>query len=168
MIVADGTNLDTANSYVDLSYADSYLANNDAWNELDDSDKEQALIDASYSLDLMYGDAFIGSQINEYNQDLEWPRTDQRYGVIPLNLKKAVCENVIRIQDGGGDVSALSDMANVKAYSYNLGGALQESFQYSGDGQVSEHREGMMKIEMLLRKLITDLDGGHWPDFLDL
>ena len=167
MIVADGTNLDTANSYVDLAYADQYI-NDDNWSELDDSQKEAALIRSSYSLDMMYGESFIGSQIDLYSQDLEWPRTNQTYGVIPINLKKATCENVIRLLAGGSDVVGLSDMANVKQYSYNLGGAIQEAFQYSDDGQVSEFREGMMKIEMLLRKLITDLDGGSWPDFLSL
>lgn len=95
-----------ANSYVDLTYADEYNAlfnPNAGWDSYEDAQKETALIQATRSVDILYGLKYA-SQILSNTQNLLWPRyvfydRNNRLinaGVIPDSLKDAVCEIALK------------------------------------------------------------------------
>jgi hypothetical protein len=89
----------SANSYVDITYADSYFstrygANN--WATFDTPTKEALLITATNTINLFS----FGGYATTTNQSLKWPRTSVlntegrtvNPDVIPLNIKQATCE----------------------------------------------------------------------------
>lgn len=75
LVVEDGTGQPTANSYVSLEEANSYLGANlyaDAWTNATDDKKAAALVSATRALD--HAIQWDGLRIGE-GQALEWPRT---------------------------------------------------------------------------------------------
>ena len=101
IVAEDGTGLTNANSYVDLTWVDSYFAGrgNIEWADATDNDKLVALIKATDYLDVVYN--FVGTKASS-TQALEWPRAgaEDKYGEplvgIPTILKKAAAELALR------------------------------------------------------------------------
>lgn len=101
MVVEDGTIVENANSYVSISYANTYLERNihkyTTWENLSDDDKSALLVWSSSVIDNYFN--FEGLRMTG-DQDLRWPR----YGAydldgylipnteIPRELKDSVCE----------------------------------------------------------------------------
>jgi hypothetical protein len=91
--VEDGTGLDDATSYVDLTYANDYLPA--GW-AAGDTAKQNALMAASEYADARWGSKLKGGLL-ESDQALEFPRTYlyDRYGTliegVPDDWKKAIC-----------------------------------------------------------------------------
>lgn len=126
LIVEDGTGLRAAVSYVALADATTYhqTSGNAAWlaAEVQDTDREGALVRATRFIDARYRDRFPGYRRRGRGQALEWPRVgaytyvpedgrtaytgtgygwDQGYEAIPEDeipreLKDAVCESALR------------------------------------------------------------------------
>lgn len=99
-VVEDGTGKPDATSYVDLSYANSYLGifpDTSKWAALSDEQKQNALMRASDLLDHYF---IWEGQKTHGEQGLGWPRigADDCDGtiigtdVIPDDLKRATCE----------------------------------------------------------------------------
>lgn len=101
IVAEDGSGLTNANSYVDLTWVDSYFAGrgNIEWASATDNDKLVALIKATDYLDVVYN--FVGTKASS-TQALEWPRAgaEDKYGEplvgIPTILKKAAAELALR------------------------------------------------------------------------
>lgn len=94
----------TANSYVSVEDADSYLASVGAstWTGTDEA-KEAALIRATQYIDGKFRGSWNGRKLNGRSQALDWPR----YGAtdcdgnsidqtIPVEIVKATCEAALR------------------------------------------------------------------------
>jgi len=97
--VEDGTGLPDATSYIDVAFADSYFVRTGftAWAAMDDTAKENALMNATEYADVRWGNRLSGTLLNP-TQALQFPRSrlyDRYYRLqrgIPLNWKKAICE----------------------------------------------------------------------------
>lgn len=93
--VEDGSVVTGANSYADVTTADTYHSDrgNSSWSSLSTPQKQAALIKATDYIDQEYGPSFIGEQYSE-GQALEWPRSGLSsigYDEIPDALIQAVC-----------------------------------------------------------------------------
>jgi hypothetical protein len=109
LITEDGSNVPNSNSYLSVADADSYhaLYGSSDWAGNITADKEAALIKATRSIDLLYGQRFIS--IPQWsNQSLLWPRQTcviNRIQVIqsasiPRQLKEAVAEAALMYING--------------------------------------------------------------------
>lgn len=162
LVVENGSGINNANSYCDVQFADDYLASigNTDWSG-DQAAKEQALIVACQSLELLYGSRYLSYRL-EGNQALLWPRypfTDRNMNIrhserIPVELKKAQAEVAVLYMngvdvfpEGNADGSIVSESASV--------GAISSTTTYKGAGkpEVATYR-GFRKIDLLLRPII--------------
>lgn len=76
LVKEDGTGLDDANIYADLSDADQYLENSDrrtAWRGFSSKERSSALIQGADYLDQTYRRRYKGIRFSS-DQRLEWPR----------------------------------------------------------------------------------------------
>lgn len=105
LIVEDGSIVADANSYVTYDYAIAYhaLRGNSAWAAGSDSDQQYAIIRATQAVDSIYKGKWKGTPTEYGTQELEWPRNDVIVNgveldndLIPVALKKAVCEAALR------------------------------------------------------------------------
>ena len=178
-IVADGSNLDSANTYSSVEFADDYLSDNSLWPQaVDPSDpeynaddeatklanKQLALKQSTQGLDLMYGELFIGNQLVFQTQLLEWPRTFYQYGTIPTLLRKATAEFAVDIYNGGSMIREMNTLIQVSERSVE-GAGFKKQEKYR-DSSITEYRQGMLKVELLLRKLTNDLEDNFTPPYL--
>lgn len=103
LIVEDGTGVDNANSYVDLTFADDYFSQRgvQSWADASVQDKEVALIKATDYIELRFRDRWKGL-LSEEVTTLSFPRTylydrkGQPVTDVPGDVKKAVCEYALR------------------------------------------------------------------------
>lgn len=102
----DGSGLDTANAYADVSYVDSYHADRGhaSWAGLDTAIKQTCIVRATDYIDKRFGRKFRG-QRRRREQELEWPRynafDDDGFlladvDTVPRQLKKACAEYALR------------------------------------------------------------------------
>jgi len=113
LVVEDGTGLSTAESFVSVSYADSYHSarGNDAWGAAATADKEEALRRASGYLSDAY--RWPGYRVKPREQALMWPRFDvydaENYPVdsdaIPVEIKKATAEVALKELSSPGSMA---------------------------------------------------------------
>jgi len=106
--VETGSGSSTANSYVSLAQAASYVADfggSTAWAAASNSVKESALIKASQFVDAKYHALWSGRRLTR-EQALDWPRYEAKLDVhfipsdeIPVQLRNAVCELAIKVLD---------------------------------------------------------------------
>lgn len=138
IVAEDGTGLTDANSYVDLTWVDSYFAGrgNIEWASATDNDKLVALIKATDYLDVSYN--FVGTKASS-TQALEWPRDDaeDKYGEaltgIPIILKKAIVELAVRaLSDTLLDDTDFSGRVKRE----RVEGAVE--VEYAGDGVIQQ------------------------------
>lgn len=108
LVPETGDGSDTANSYIDVVFADTYHTDRGrvAWQNFTNAQKQHALIRATDYIDKRFGRKFLGERAHR-TQALEWPRRevylDIRYGdlrflptEIPLALKQATAEYGLR------------------------------------------------------------------------
>ena len=104
----DGTGLSTSNSYVSVSFADTYFSDrgNATWAAATTGDKQAALVKATDYIDKLFGPKFRGFKQSQ-SQALEWPRIGAldnddyllngvSLDAIPRALQKATCEYAVR------------------------------------------------------------------------
>lgn len=106
LIVEDGTGLPTANTYVDVAYADAYflLRGVSAWALASSAQREVALVKATDYIETVFGPRFLSTKANAETDDptidqaLSFPRVDAEDNILPLptNLLKAECEYAFR------------------------------------------------------------------------
>jgi len=123
LIPEDGTGLSNANTYVSLSYANSYFSRqqNAKWMDLDAQVKEMHLINAAIYMDQRYGLLYKGQLLTQ-TQRMLFPRTTftDNYGrlvesgVIPDSLKDAQCEMALLDVDGLARVDPDLGTSNLK------------------------------------------------------
>lgn len=97
LTVEDGTGLSDADSYIELTFADSYHSDrgNSAWADASESEREQALRKAVDYIDTAY--RFRGIRLEE-DQALEFPRDDlydragRKVEGVPAAVKHAQAE----------------------------------------------------------------------------
>ena len=80
-----------ANAYVEVTDADTYLEDrgyDDTWSELEDTDKQRFIIQATDYMDRRWGRLLTSSRLTD-DQRLEWPRVDLG---IPDDIKEACIE----------------------------------------------------------------------------
>lgn len=127
-----------ANSYVDLAFADAYFdarLGSSTWTDQSDDDvKASALIQATMVLDSLYDwNGWLATD----TQALRWPRDgalnyDQAFGpnsmydfdntltayfentVVPLQVKRAVCELAISLLDASGFTGEVNTLDTVR------------------------------------------------------
>lgn len=79
LVVEDGTGLSTAEAYVSVADAITYLSKFSstpaAWSSSSETAKENALREAARYLDAVYGNRWLGSR-RILEQALDWPRVD--------------------------------------------------------------------------------------------
>lgn len=102
LIVEDGTGLATAQSYISVADAATYLAakGDTTWAAATDASREAALVRATAYLDGAYGQRWPGSR-SLSTQALDWPRSyawdRDGYGLtgVPQAVKNATCEAAV-------------------------------------------------------------------------
>lgn len=112
-IVEDGTNVENANAYVDLTYADNYFNEKmvSAWNEFTDDQKQARIIVATQYIEGRFRNRFKGNEVFE-EQSLAFPRdywqreimsqiTDEKeiQYFLPKLLLQATCEYAICVDE---------------------------------------------------------------------
>ena len=130
LVVEDGTGLDDADSYADVSFADTYFASfagSTSWSGANTATKTAALRAATQYLDLRFGRSMNGQRLST-TQALAAPRTrivfDGRViAGIPNELKKATAEAANRwIQDPAQLLPDEAAGSNVTSKSVDIGG----------------------------------------------
>ncbi len=171
-IVETGAGLHTATSYVSLSYSNQYFALNptSGWADLDNSVKEQALIDATAAIDLLYGQMYKGQPLTD-EQALLFPRTSIRInksqrveaGSIPVQLKKAVCEVALKAVQGEDIYPDVNEASTLRSKSTTLD-TLSKSVVYD-TSPTNEMYTGFYKIDLILKPILDN--GDAWmPPYL--
>lgn len=144
LVVEDGTGIPSANSYCDLNFIEQYAAQmgSDVWcNNV--SKQILAAINASFFLDLRYGNMFKGIPLN-VDQGLLYPRRFKPVGCnsntsgIPRALKMAQAALALQfLTDGVLDLNA-NATAPVIETSVSVGnGAVSETIKYAKPVQTS-------------------------------
>jgi hypothetical protein len=169
-VVEDGSASSTATSYVSVADADTYIANyvrsDTAWTGLADADKQDVLVEATQSVELLYGGRFIGSKYTEA-QALAFPRSGVvldgfsiSTDIIPDNVQNAVIEMAWRhLADDGPDSTSgdstgiipdLDNAGDVSAESVSVGSVKTSTEYLGGKGNIKRYR----KVDLLLRPLL--------------
>lgn len=100
--VEDGTGKTDANAYVSLATVNAYFTARgiDTWTDLDDAEKEAAIVRATFALDAKYARSWIGVKKTQA-QTLQWPRIKEKdstkgvtdvdgYEVLPTTIPQQV------------------------------------------------------------------------------
>lgn len=164
LIVENGQKLANANSYVSLADARLYHAaiGND-WESLDDEELTQALFMAGRSVDLLYGDLYLGSFDPYSEQAMLFGRevafVDNRGRVVPANtipkcLKDAQCEIAQLFLDGVSILPVDESETAVKVKKVSVDVISEESQYYRPVGSASYSNFDSVKriLSPILRK----------------
>ncbi len=136
-----------ANSYVTIEEADGYLSGNKTWEELGDTEKENALKLATMQIDTL---RFFGRKVDS-KQALSFPRIlededgdEYSQTVIIEKVKMATCEQVAHNLSGDGKQMLQMQSFGVKSYSI---GDLSQSFgdKPLGDLYIASTARSIMK-----------------------
>lgn len=171
LVVEDGTGKTTAESYISVTDADTYISDfmrDDAsWTALATIAKEGYLREAAQALDLIFANRWVGSRASEA-QALAFPRIGIRDGdgyviastTVPIALKGATVEMAWRSLSVGGIDTTTGDStllipdsvagSNIASESVKAG-SVSTTTTYSG-GKTSNKR--FKKVEMMLAGLI--------------
>lgn len=164
LVVEDGTGLSTADSYISLADANTYVAAHGAlasWTAAADADKEEALRLAAQYIDLKYGSRFLGTKYLR-DQALCWPRDsvvdDQghsyEYYEIPNGVLQAQVEAAMRVIEGDDLLDVIDEPGTISSESVTVG-PIQESKSYmGGKSQVKKYP----KVDLLLRPVLYSSD----------
>lgn len=155
MVVENGEGLQNSNSYVDVTFADTYFSTRGVttWVTLTQEQKEFALINASDYID----SAFDWNGIKKsYEQSMRFPRKNlvdsDGYDVegIPTVLKEAVCECANKLSQNVEMFKELEENGNVT--SERIG---ELSFTYDTNGKPKD-KTVYEVINLRLRGLYKD------------
>ncbi len=148
--VEDGSGVYNATSYVSLADADAYFGTLNsinpvtngpyatAWTSLTTDQKEQALNQATYAVDLLYGQDFLSMPqypappqpgANVLTQNLLWPRYTMivnriqvvQASTIPYKLKYAVCDVAMMYVNGINIFPAPNTRKTLKSETQKVG-----------------------------------------------
>lgn len=172
LVVEDGTGLSTAESYVSVARADTYvsnfLRNHATWSGASEADRERALREATQTIDLIFGQRFKGYRKSGL-QGLLWPRSEvyaeDGYAVsaseVPQAVERATIELAWKhINDSGpstttGDsTGVIPDQAageNIVEESVKVG-PITETIKYGADAK--DEQKTFNKVEMILADLM--------------
>ena len=169
VIVEDGTQVANANSYLSVADADTYhtLYGHDDWAGTD-ADKGTALINATQSIELLYGQRYLSAPENS-SQSLLFPRFTFvvnhiqliNTGTIPTQLKNAVAE-VALMYLNGSDVFPTPNIAQALRSRTTTVGQISKSETYMGIPPV-ESFSGFNKIDLLLAPILYVQKKGTMP-----
>jgi len=185
--VEDGTGFVDSNSYTTTDYADAYhnLYGHTDWTGITDvTTKEEALMQATNAIDIMYGQEYYsipraqGLQnyypgSGPYIQALLFPRfvfvINQiqviQTGVIPVQLQKAVCEVALMYINGGE--TAIYPQPNLLKFTKNKSvkvGGITTSTTF-GKEIDAERYPGFWKIDKILYPLLKKTNN---PQYMSL
>lgn len=168
LVVEDGNGISNSDSYMSITEATDYhdKRGNTKWGFVGADTHEVALRVASETIDLIYGNNFLGSVWNN-NQALLFPRTSffNNYGrsvpsgTIPEHLKNATAEAALLFvereveQPGSGREALVQDPdpeANVKSKSEDTAGVISESVTYFKPVSTSKLTIVGMKLSPIL------------------
>lgn len=146
------------NTYVSLAEAEAYFAAypNDNWAG-EQADKEQALINATQSVDALYGDKYM-SEIADNAQSLLFPRLqfyDQNRRIVsglPTSLKNAVCELAILSLSGVDIFPEPSQAGLVQQEDLQVGGVGISTTYFKAPTGASY--DGFRKVDLMIRPLL--------------
>jgi len=169
LIVEDGTGLPNANSYISLDDATAYHAqrSNDDWGS--DADAQtNALLIAAESLELLYGNLFLGSLIYESCQALLFPRVDfvdnngrwVLWGQIPKNLAYAQAEIALLVLQDVDVFPMKTTSQNIASQKVKVG-ELETQTTYLTPVE-TETYENFRKVDLLLAPLIENGKGSNF------
>lgn len=158
--VETGAGLSTANSYISVTDADSYIANfgnSSTWTGATEAEKQEALRIGTQYLDLKY--SFRGVKYTK-EQALAFPRAgvcdDDGYSVlsdeVPEAIKRACVEAALRHLAGDSLLGYQENPGTIKRERSKVA-VIEEEIEYmGGKSQVPRYP----KIDALLRGLIND------------
>jgi hypothetical protein len=162
LIVETGVGIQYANSYVSVDEADAYftLMGNLDW-DADDADKEQSLILATQSIDLLYAEKFLSWKKIDSKSPLLFPRLwfyDNNYQIvtqdqIPDALKRATFEVALMSLMGADILPQVNTDGNVASSAIKVGD-LEITNQWRGKRGEVESYAGFRKIDLLLQPLL--------------
>ncbi len=161
IIVEDGTNVPSANSYVSLTDANAYhtLYGNSDWTGTD-ADKELAIINACKSMEMLYGPKYKSAPLTD-TQSLLFPRYAfydntmrlVNQSTIPQSLKDAQCEIALLYLQGINIYPDVSSVNCVVSESVTVG-EISTSTQYNKPVQTSQY-EGFRKVDLAISAIIA-------------
>jgi hypothetical protein len=172
LVVEDGSGLSTANSYVSEADVDayilSYVRNSGTWTALNSATKEAYIKEATQSLDLLYGQRFVGYR-KDADQALAWPRSagydTDGYSiagnVVPDAVKRASGEMAWRHANDTGPSTTTGDTTgiipdaaagtNIMSEKVSVG-SVSSSTTYAG---AKGYAKSFRKVSLILQKIIT-------------
>jgi hypothetical protein len=162
LVVETGAGLSTADSYISLTDANTYVAAHGAdtaWGLASDGNKEKALQLATQYIDLEYGMQFKGIRALG-TQALCWPRynvyDDDNYYVasddVPRQIEHATVEAALRVIAGDTLLETQSNPGSIKSESKTIG-PMSKSIEYMG-GKPASGVKVYPKIRALLLPLL--------------
>lgn len=152
--VEDGTGLASADSYISVADADRYHERfgNEAWADLNQTEKEIALRKATRDLDLLYH--FKGEPKYPDVQALAFPRTP--YNGLPTALPTA-CAELALITLGVDPSGPSAGNSNIKSLEQSVGD-LKSKTEYFAVGASTEQTQ-LRKVNLLLANLLDSSSG---------
>lgn len=183
-VVEDGSGKVDSTSYVDIAYADTYLTNQgkSEWIGITDTTiKQFALMQATQSIDILYGQEFYSiprsqgmSQLHPgqaYLQGLLFPRFTMvinqiqviQTGWIPVQLKNAVCE-VALMQINGEDIFPQPNLLKFTKKKAVKAGSVGIDTEYGRDVD-AERYPGFWKVDKILYPILKKSNN---PTYLSL
>jgi hypothetical protein len=170
LIVENGNGLTDSNSYISLDDATSYHAQrgNADWANASEDDQTAALITATESLELLYGEQFMGSLIWETQQALLFPRIDFEdntgrwilWGTIPSNLAKAQAEIALMVIQETNVFPMQAETQNIASTSLKVDD-FESKVNYLTPAQ-GETFAGFRKVDLLLAPLLDNGKGSNY------
>jgi hypothetical protein len=173
--VEDGTGYVDSNSYASTDFANSYhtLYGNAVWAGLGLDGQQEALVQATQSIDLLYGPDFYSLPMSHsgYLQALLFPRFTLvinriqvvQAGTIPVQLKNAACEVALMYTNGVNVFPQPNTLRFIRSQQVRVGG-LETNTGYAVRPD-AEHFTGFWKIEQILRPILRKSDV---PSYLSL
>lgn len=173
-VVEDGSIVDNANSYATVAEANAYATDigNEDWTDLEDSEKETALVRSTYYFDSSYRTRWKGVKMNRY-QALSFPRDgvvdEDGYllgnNLVPDRLKRAVIDLALVVgADSTVDLFAIDqDLAGVRRKKEKVD-VLEVETEYfgSGDQALGEFvRARFQSAKVWLQGLVTSSLSGR-------
>ena len=166
IIVEDGSGVVNANSYVTLAEADQYFTDKGelGWAGEDDF-KNQNLINATTSMDALYGQRYISFLRDNVTQALLWPREQiwDRHsrrinnGDIPLKLQDAQCEIALLAQNGI-DIYPSGTIDNQLTATSVTIGEISQSKTFQRIPQEQATYDGFREIELILWAILLPVN----------
>ncbi len=169
--VEDGSGMSNANAYATVGEVDAYISDyardENTWVTATNTAKQGYIKEATQSLDLLWGDRFIGVK-NDVNQSLLFPRYGaydrDGYAVasdaVPSLIKQATAELAYKHAFIGGTDKTAGDTSKIIA-DIDGGGLIAEESVAVGSIKTTTKYEGgkreqkwFRKVDLLLRSLL--------------